>query len=75
MQKATGDRTALVSTKLTQSLTGDMAKMLFEIHADDSYALGRGQTLHALFLGHLEGHLKDQIPVLEAAMEATVAAG
>ncbi|KAK5002300.1 Chk1 protein kinase, partial [Cryomyces antarcticus] len=54
---------------------GGVAKRLFEDYQDDAYTIGRGQTLHSLFIGHLEGHLKDQLPVLDRAMGATVSAG
>ncbi|OCK81994.1 hypothetical protein K432DRAFT_424503 [Lepidopterella palustris CBS 459.81] len=54
---------------------GDMAKQLLETYRDDSYTVGRGQTLHALFIGHLESHLRYQIPILNRAMEASVLAG
>ncbi|KAF2195293.1 hypothetical protein K469DRAFT_545787 [Zopfia rhizophila CBS 207.26] len=54
---------------------GHIAKELFERYPEDSYTFGRGQTLHALFLGHFETHVNDQIPTLNDAMEASVVAG
>ncbi|EON67875.1 hypothetical protein W97_07372 [Coniosporium apollinis CBS 100218] len=41
----------------------------------DSHTVGRGETLHALFIGHLETHLNDQFPTLEHALDATITAG
>ncbi|KAF2835682.1 two-component sensor protein histidine protein kinase-like protein [Patellaria atrata CBS 101060] len=54
---------------------GDIAKQFFQIYRDDSYTAGRGQTLHALFLGYLQTHFRDQLPVLSQALDATVLAG
>lgn len=54
---------------------GAMAKRLFEIFPKDHYTLGRGQTLHALFLGHLEAPLGDLVPSLEGALQASLTAG
>jgi serine/threonine protein kinase/tetratricopeptide (TPR) repeat protein len=51
-----------------------LAKQLFETHSSDSYTVGRGQTLHAFFIGPLETHIRDQIPVLNRAWDATIAA-
>ena len=44
---------------------GAKAKRLFEMYPDDVYTLGRGQTLHPLFLGHLEAPAADLIPHLQ----------
>ncbi|KAG9206378.1 hypothetical protein G6514_003209 [Epicoccum nigrum] len=44
---------------------GAIAKRLFEMYPDDAYTLGRGQTLHPLFLGHLEAPAADLIPHLQ----------
>lgn len=54
---------------------GDLSKRLFHAHATDSYTLGRGQTLHPLFLGHLTTLMRDQLPQLHRAWEATLLAG
>lgn len=54
---------------------GDLSKNLFKAHATDSYTLGRGQTLHPLFLGHLTTLLSEQLPQLHQAWEATLLAG
>ncbi|KAL1643392.1 Chk1 protein kinase [Didymella pomorum] len=44
---------------------GAIAKRLFEMFPDDVYTLGRGQTLHPLFLGHLEAPAADLVPHLQ----------
>lgn len=43
---------------------GAIAKRLFDMYPEDSYMVGRGQTLHPLFLGHLEMSLCDLMPIL-----------
>lgn len=45
---------------------GAIAKQIFQMYPDDSYTLGRGQTLHPLFLGHLEAPAADLIPHLQS---------
>lgn len=40
---------------------GAIAKRLFALHPDDNLTIGRGQTLHSLFLGHLSGPLSECI--------------
>jgi hypothetical protein len=52
-----------------------MAQRLFEKYHDDPYTVGRGTTLHALFMGHLQGPLRGQITVLERAQDASILAG
>lgn len=54
---------------------GDTAMKLFDCFDTDSYTLGRGLTLHVLFLGHFTTSIKDQLPELERGMEATILAG
>jgi tetratricopeptide (TPR) repeat protein len=54
---------------------GNLSKAFFERFNDDVYTIGRGQTLHALFIGHLQTHVKDQIPILHEAMQGTILAG
>lgn len=54
---------------------GDLSRRLFDVHAADNYTVGRGQTLHALFLGHLTSLMRDQLPALHRAWEATLLAG
>jgi hypothetical protein len=54
---------------------GAIAKRIFQSFPDDFYTLGRGQTLHPMFLGHLEAPVGDLIPSLEGALQATLTAG
>ena len=54
---------------------GNISLQLFEGLSNDSYTYGRGQTLHACFLGHLQTDMQHQLMVLDRAMEATVSAG
>lgn len=54
---------------------GMIAKRLFDLYPEDHYTLGRGQTLHTLFIGHFEAPISDLIPGLNGAMEASVTAG
>ncbi|KAL1639035.1 Chk1 protein kinase [Diplodia intermedia] len=51
---------------------GEIAKKLFSIFHEDMYTIGRGETLHALFIGHLQTHVKDQLPILDRALNATM---
>lgn len=45
---------------------GAIAKRILQMYPDDAYTLGRGQTLHPLFLGHLEAPAADLIPHLQS---------
>ena len=54
---------------------GAFAMRLFDKHATDAYTVGRGHTLHALFLGHFTTPMRDQLPVLQRAWEASLLAG
>ncbi|KAF1916144.1 putative histidine kinase HHK1p [Ampelomyces quisqualis] len=55
---------------------GALAKRLMQqMSAEDSYTVGRTQTLHPLFLGHLEAPIRDMVPSLEVALESTLSAG
>jgi signal transduction histidine kinase len=54
---------------------GALAKRLTEIYPDDKYTVGRTQTLHPLFLGHLESPIRDQVSNLEIALDSTLSAG
>ncbi|KAK6006667.1 hypothetical protein QM012_005675 [Aureobasidium pullulans] len=54
---------------------GNTALKLFDLFDTDTYTIGRGVTLHSLFLGHFVSDISDQIPVLERGMEATILAG
>ncbi|KAK8242256.1 two-component sensor protein histidine protein kinase-like protein [Phyllosticta capitalensis] len=51
---------------------GEIAKHFFQMFPDDSFIIGRGETLHVCFIGHLQTHIRDQLPVLERALNATV---
>lgn len=51
---------------------GEIAKQMFTTFSDDMYIIGRGETLHAVFMGHLQTHVRDQLPILERAMNATI---
>jgi tetratricopeptide (TPR) repeat protein len=54
---------------------GDLSQRLFDKYHDDPYTVGRGETLRAFFLGHLQTPLSEQIPILERAQDASVLAG
>ncbi|KAI9678382.1 MAG: hypothetical protein M1822_008028 [Bathelium mastoideum] len=54
---------------------GNIAKEVFNKFQDDNYTIGRGRTLHCLCIGHLETHIKQQLPILEEALERIVNAG
>ncbi|KAG9621449.1 hypothetical protein KCU64_g21287, partial [Aureobasidium melanogenum] len=54
---------------------GNTALKLFDLFDTDTYTIGRGVTLHSLFLGHFVSDISDQIPTLERGMEATILAG
>lgn len=51
---------------------GAFAKRLLQIFPEDSYTIGRTQSLHPLFLGHLETPIRHLIPSLEEALESTL---
>lgn len=53
----------------------DLAQRFFEKYYDDAYTVGRGETLRALFMGHLQTPMADQLPILEAAQDASLLAG
>jgi hypothetical protein len=53
----------------------DLAQRFFEKYDDDAYTVGRGETLRALFIGHLQTPMHDQLPILEAAQDASLLAG
>ena len=54
---------------------GGIAKQMFQMFPQDTYTLGRGQTLLPLFLGHLEAPIGDLIPTLDVALQASLTAG
>lgn len=53
----------------------NLAQQFFEKYHEDAYTTGRGETLRSLFMGHLQTSMADQLPVLEAAQDASVLAG
>lgn len=59
----------------TSKELGDNALKLFDRFDTDNYVLGRGLTMHALFVGHYVTPVSDQLCALERAMDATVLAG
>jgi len=54
---------------------GKLAQRFFEAYAQESYTIGRGLTLHPMFIGHLETDLKTQLEVLNRGLEASNAGG
>lgn len=53
----------------------EMARQLLSQFQDDAYTVGRGETLRSWFCGHYQTHIREQLPLLERAMEATIHAG
>jgi hypothetical protein len=54
---------------------GALAKRLVQMYPDDSYTVGRTQTLHPLFLGHLESPIRHLVSDLEGALDVTLSVG
>lgn len=54
---------------------GNIALGIFEAYPNEWYTLGRGLTLHSLFLGHLQEEMRDSFSSLKRASEAASAAG
>ncbi|KAK5138047.1 hypothetical protein LTR08_005845 [Meristemomyces frigidus] len=54
---------------------GNRALTMFESFPLEHYTVGRGLTLHALFLGHLQADFKDNFESLNRGLEAASAAG
>ncbi|KAK4545160.1 hypothetical protein LTR36_003711 [Oleoguttula mirabilis] len=54
---------------------GGMALRIFDAFPHEHYTIGRGLTLHALFLGHLQRDWKDNFASLNKGLEAASAAG
>ncbi|KAH8727929.1 hypothetical protein GQ44DRAFT_769990 [Phaeosphaeriaceae sp. PMI808] len=54
---------------------GALAKRLVQTYPEDNYTVGRTQTLQPLFLGHLEAPIRELLPSLEGALDATLSAG
>ena len=54
---------------------GNTALKLFDTFNTEMYTIGRGLTLHALFLGHLQSDMRDSFGALNRGLEAASAAG
>ncbi|CAI6335070.1 unnamed protein product [Periconia digitata] len=54
---------------------GTVAKRLFALYPEDSYTVGRGQTLYGLFISHLSGPLSDAIFDLNSGLINSSTAG
>jgi hypothetical protein len=54
---------------------GNLSKDLFDVHDDDCFTVGRGLSLHALFIGHLQDDYETSMLQLERAAEASGIAG
>ncbi|RMZ83936.1 hypothetical protein DV737_g1498, partial [Chaetothyriales sp. CBS 132003] len=51
---------------------GEIAQSYYETY-DDSWSRGRGWTLYALFLGHFQTPMRNLLPILDNALEYTLA--
>ncbi|TKA71926.1 hypothetical protein B0A55_07921, partial [Friedmanniomyces simplex] len=54
---------------------GDVALRIFDAYPEEYYTIGRGLTVHALFIGHLQLTLKGNFEALNKGLEAASAAG
>jgi signal transduction histidine kinase len=54
---------------------GTLAKRVARMFPDDNYTVGRTMTLYPLFLGHLDTPIRELLPTLEVALDATLTAG
>lgn len=54
---------------------GNTAIRIFDAFPNEHYTIGRGLTLHALFLGHLQSEWHDSFQALNRGMEASSIAG
>ncbi|KAF2720977.1 hypothetical protein K431DRAFT_225201 [Polychaeton citri CBS 116435] len=54
---------------------GDAALKVFDAFSEETYTVGRGLCLHALFLGHLKTDMRDQVLTLQKALESSASAG
>ncbi|KAK5168940.1 Chk1 protein kinase [Saxophila tyrrhenica] len=54
---------------------GNTALRIFDHFESEIYTVGRGLTLHALFLGHLQQEMRDNYAALNKGLEAAAAAG
>jgi tetratricopeptide (TPR) repeat protein len=53
----------------------DLSAQMSRKYHDDSYTVGRSETLRSLFMGHLQTPMVEQLVMLEAAQDASVLAG
>ena len=53
----------------------DLSAKMSEKYHDDSYTVGRSETLRSLFMGHLQTPMAEQLVLLEQAQDASVMAG
>jgi len=54
---------------------GKMALQVFDAFDTEFYVVGRGLTLYAIFLGHLQTEMRDNAHALRKGLEASSAAG
>lgn len=54
---------------------GNTALKIFDAFPNEHYTIGRGLTLHALFLGHLQLEMRDNFQALNRGLEAASTAG
>ncbi|KXT13953.1 hypothetical protein AC579_4202 [Pseudocercospora musae] len=54
---------------------GDTALRILDFFDQELYTVGRGLTLHALFLGHIRHEMRDNFNALNKGLEAASAAG
>jgi len=54
---------------------GGWATNIMHAFQQEAYANGRGWTLHALFIGHIETSMAEQLIPLQRGLEATIMAG
>ncbi|KIW05647.1 uncharacterized protein PV09_03515 [Verruconis gallopava] len=53
----------------------DLSARMSQKYHDDSYTVGRSETLRAFFMGHLQTRITDQLVVLDAAQDSSIIAG
>lgn len=54
---------------------GKIALQIFDHYKSETYTTGRGMTLHALFLGHVQVDIRENFQLLNRGLEAASAAG
>jgi signal transduction histidine kinase/predicted ATPase/serine/threonine protein kinase/DNA-binding NarL/FixJ family response regulator len=55
-------------------LFADMSQEFLTVY-DDAWTRGRGWLLYCLFVGHFQSPIRNQLPVLESALEYSLASG